>query len=159
MTSNPASQIARVLDPVLKDSGYRRRGLTWYRYGVDSVLLVNVQRARYTLGAYINLGVYYYKYGKMERPKDVDCHLTARLTALVPNPLREMELLDFAKDIPLETRRVEIKDMMRRYGVVWLDGMAEIDSARSVLASDKKAVHVAPIARADLRPTLTSPSN
>jgi hypothetical protein len=81
------------------------------------------------------------------------------LTALVPNPLREMELLDFANDIPLETRRVEIKDMMRRYAVNWLEGMADIDSARSVLASDKKAVHVAPIARADLRPTLTAPSN
>jgi Domain of unknown function (DUF4304) len=60
MASNAASQIARVLDPVLKEGGYRRRGLNWYRYGVDSVLLVNVQRARYTSGAYINLGVYYY---------------------------------------------------------------------------------------------------
>jgi hypothetical protein len=159
MASNAASQIARVLAPVLKESGYRRRGLNWYRYGVDSVLLVNVQRARYTSGAYINLGVYYYKYGSMELPKDVDCHLTTRLTALVPNPLREMELLDFAKDIPLETRRAEIKDMMRSYGVSWLDAMADIDSARSVLARDKKAVHVAPIARADLRSTQTSPSN
>lgn len=154
MPLHAASETARILAPVLRESGFIRRGRNWYRYGGDSILLVNVQQSRLPTVAYVNLGVYYYQYGMVERPKIVDCHVDTRLNSLVSNPLREMELLDLMKDIPSESRRSELRHMVRTYALPWLERMAAIDSARTFLASNPAAAHVAPKAIEDLRAPL-----
>jgi hypothetical protein len=97
-------------------------------------------------------GVYYYRYGKIDQPKIVDCHVDTGLNSVVSNALWEIELLDLTNDVPPETRSGELQDMVRTYAIPWLEGMAAFDVARSFLASNPAAAHVAPIARTDLRP-------
>lgn len=151
MTS-AASQIAGIVDPFLKQSGFVRSGLHWYHYEDQSVLVIEVQPARYSPGPYINMGVYYFKYGSLRNPKIVDCHVDTGLTSVVPNPLRGDELLDVSNDISTAVRRSELEVMLRSYALPWLESMARLDAAKAVLADNPKAAHVAPIARADLKP-------
>lgn len=151
------SRIAQVLDPLLQEDGFTRTGLNWYRYGQESILLVNVQSPRHGMGPYINLGVYYYKYGDAREPAIVDCHISTRLTSLVSTAPREMELLDVANDVPDEARRRELSDMMRVFAIPWIEAVSKIESARYVLASRPSAAHVAPVARADLRVQMPKP--
>ncbi len=151
MTS-AASQIAGIVDPFLKQSGFVRSGLRWYHYEDQSVLVIDVQPARYSPGPYINMGVYYFKYGNLRNPKIVDCHVDTGLTSVVPNPLRGDELLDVSNDISIEVRRSELEVMLRSYALPWLESMARLDAAKAVLADNPTAAHVAPIARADLKP-------
>ena len=145
-----AAQIAKVLAPVLKDLGFVRSRFRWYRYEKESILVVDIQPARFSPGPYINLGVYYREYGISDKPGIVDCHVDDRLTALTPDPLRGDELLNPWNDISPETRREELEAMIRMYGMPWLTSFSNIDRAKKVLAANPKAAHVAPIARAEL---------
>lgn len=151
MKSNAASYVTRVLNPGLRASGFVRHGRNWYRYGSDSILVVNIQQSRLPAVAYVNLGVYYYKYGKNERPKIVDCHVDASLNGVVTNPLLVIGLLDLTSDIPSELRTDELANVVRAYAVPWLERMATIDSARNFLASNPAAAHIAPEARVDIQ--------
>jgi hypothetical protein len=150
MESDPALTVAQVLDAVLQEQGFIRDDLNWYRYGDESILLINIQRAQFAPGPYINLGVYFYRYGEMEEPRIVDCHVHVRLTRVVPDAMREIELLDLTNDIPETVRRDEIQGLLRASGIPWLEGVAKFDSARSFLSEHPKAAFVAPKARADL---------
>jgi len=40
--------------------------------------------------------------------------------------------------------------MIQSYAILWLQRMAQFDTARAMLAENPKAAHVAPMARADL---------
>ncbi len=151
--ASAAEHIAEILDPSLAEQGFVRSGGRWYRYKEESVLVIDVQPARYSPGPYINLGVYYYKYGSQRQPDIVDCHVDTRLTSLVANPRRGDELLDPTNSIPYDARRDELRAMIQGSAMPWLQSMARLDTAKAVLANSPKAAHIAPIARADLRPT------
>jgi hypothetical protein len=151
MSSGTASEIAQLLSPALQEGGFIRSGLSWYRYENESILVVNIQPAQYAPGPYINLGVYYYKYGRADKPDIVDCHVTTRLTRVVPNALREIMLLDMTNDISSTARSDELQEMIRNYGIPWLKGLAEFNAARSFLANSANPGHVAPIARTELK--------
>ena len=86
MGANATSTVAKVLDPVLVARGFTRSGYNWYREHPDSILLINLQPAKYSPGPYVNFCVYYRKYGNLTRPTDVDCHLRMRLEAKVHGP-------------------------------------------------------------------------
>ena len=150
MSLHAASEATRILDATLRASGFIRSGHNWYRYSRDSILLVNVQQSRLPQVAYVNLGVYYYRYGKLQRPKLVDCHVDTGLNSVVPNPLRVIALLDLTSYISPDIRSEELGDVVRTYALPWLDRMASLESARSFLASNPTAAHVVPKARADL---------
>ena len=151
--SRAATEVAGLFAPVLLEKGFIRNGLSFYQYTGESILLIDIQPGTPWLGPYVNLGVYYNKFGEMDRPRIVDCHVQTRLISVVPNPLREEELLRMANDIPLETRRAELLEMMRNSGLPWLEGVAIIDEARTFLPGSSKAAHIAPIARGELTPS------
>lgn len=136
---------------MLREAGFTRSGLSWYRPEKDSVLLVNVQSARYSPGPYVNLGVYYFKYGDIDKPDIVDCHVTTRLNRLlsVADAFRQNELLDATNEITDDVRRPELQNMIRSYALPWLEGLARFDEARSFLES-RGVGHISPAARSDL---------
>jgi len=152
MSSSTTEQTAEYVDPVLQTNGFVRSGLSWYRYEEESILVINLQPARYASGPYVNLGVYFLKFGHADQPDIVDCHVQTRLTRVVANAPREIELLDFSNEITADVRRDELREMVSAYGVPWLAGLARIEAAKSYFAGGSTVGHVAPIARADLLP-------
>lgn len=150
MSSGAANEIGYLLESILRDVGFTRHGLSWYRYERDSILAVDIQPAKYSPWPYINLGVYYFKYGKLERPDISDCQVTTRLTSIVPNPLREMELLDVTNDLPWSTRKTELQDTLVHYGILWLHRLAKFAEAKILLSDKTMSGYIAPLARAEL---------
>lgn len=147
-----AEEIAKLLDPELRRSGYVRNGLRWYRYESESVLVIDVQPAKHRLGPYLNLGVYYFKYGHADKPSIEACHVLMRLKRIVPNPLREMELLDLPNGLSESIRQSELVQMFVTYGFPWLESVSTIESAKVVFADKNKplALVVEKEVRADL---------
>jgi hypothetical protein len=150
MPSHAASEVARLLDPTLRANGFVRHGHNWFRYNGESISLLNVQRSRLSQVAYVNLGTYFYRYGKLQKPKLVECHVDTGLNSVVPHPLRVIALLDLTSYISSEVRGDELGEIVRSYALPWFDRMMSLESARSFLASNPTAAHVAPIARAEL---------
>ena len=153
MASSAASIVADLIDSSLKEQGFIRKGLSWFHYEQESISVINVQPAAYAPGPYINLGIYYYRYGDADTPDIVECHLDTRLTSVLPKEqaFREITLLDLTNDIPTEVRRDELQALIRAYGIPLLAKLASIDAARVVLSQTPTIVHVAPTVRADLR--------
>src|ERR1700722_7999346 len=110
-----ASEIAEVLQPVLEREGFFRRGLNWYRYETESILVVEVQPSDFLPGPYINLGVFYFRYGSAEFPDIVDCHLDTGFVSVIPNPLRGNALLDPNSAISLDVRRQELDELIHAH--------------------------------------------
>lgn len=152
MAQNAAIMVGGLIDPTLKEQGFVRSGLSWYRYEKESILVINVQPATYAPWVYINLGVYYRRYGSENEPDIVSCQLDARLNGILPQKeaMRQIYLLDLSNDIPIEERRHELQTMIRNYGVPFLDKLASFEAARAALIQNPKLAHVAPAARADL---------
>ena len=145
-----AQVIAELLQPVLQQDGFVRRGLRWFRYEEESILVIDVQPAAVLPGPYINLGVYYLRYGANQQPKIVDCHVDTRLMSLVPDPLRGNVLLDPNNEVADDTRREELTQLVHNYGVPWLEMMAKFQSAKTALMKTPLVAHVSAMARPDL---------
>lgn len=150
------AQIAKILNPALVELGFVRNGNRWLRYEEESILVVDVQYARYSPGPHVNLGVYYHKYGSERAPEIVDCHVDTSLISVIPNPRRGIELLNPKNDLPQEVRRDELEVAVRSYGLSWLQSMARQETARAILAQNPAAAHVSRVANDDLRPSLPS---
>jgi hypothetical protein len=152
MAQGAATIVADLIDPSLREQRFVRHGLSWYRYEKESILVINVQLASYAPWAYINLGVYYYRFGDEDRPDIVECHVSTRLNGVLSqaDALREISLLDLTNDIPTEVRRDELQTMIRVHGVPFLERLASFEAARIVLSQNPKLAHIAPAVRAEL---------
>lgn len=152
-----AIQIAELLQPAMEREGFVRKGLRWYRYESESTLVVEVQPAEFLPGPYINLGIYYLRYGTDQYPDIVDCQLDTGLVSVVPNPLRANALLDPNNTIPRDVRRQELEDLLYAHAIPWLQSMASFDAARLIIKQNPAAAHVAPRARGDMGLPSTNP--
>jgi hypothetical protein len=153
MGADRSTTVLEILDPLLVEQGFFRKVRDWFREHEDSVLLVNLQPARFRGGPYVNFCVYYRRYGNVTRPKLTECQLYTRLESVVPTPdaVRVDELVDPDSKIPDDDRRAELQRLVLTYGLPWLDGLVKFDTARDVLARrTSKGVFVAPLARPDL---------
>jgi Domain of unknown function (DUF4304) len=149
-SQSAAREIAELLQPVLEQERFLRKGLRWYRYESESILVVEVQPAEVLPGPYINLGVYYLKFGSAQFPEVVDCHVDTGLVSVVPNPVRGNELLDPNRTISSDVRRQELAELLHAHAIPWLKTMSNLSAARLVIKQNPLAAHVAPVARADL---------
>jgi hypothetical protein len=146
-----ADAVATLIEPILAERGFVRQGLRWYRREEDSVLVVDVQAARFSPGPYLNFGAYYHQYGSLEMPPLAECQVWTRLNSLVPDPRRVDELLDMSKAIDAEQRGTELRETIRRYALPWLEGIRTLDDAKAFLSlNTSKAVLILPVARPDL---------
>jgi hypothetical protein len=151
MASAPAT-IARLVAPALIEEGFTRKGQNFYRQENDSVLVVNIQPSRMTAGPYINLGVFYRRYGAESEPNIASCHVFARLLRLVPDMDRLERLVNLSNDIPESERRAELQTLVRGFGVPWLNALSKFEGAKAFLATGPYN-NIAPVARPDLMPT------
>jgi hypothetical protein len=147
-----AGEIAELLQPVLEREGFFRRGVNWYRYGTESILVIEVQPSDFLPGPYINLGIYYFRYGSAEFPDIVDCHLDTGFVSVIPNPLRGNALLDPNSAISLDVRRQELDEQIHAHAIPWLQMMGNFSAAKLVIKENPFAAHIAAVAQSDLIP-------
>jgi hypothetical protein len=144
-----ANEIAELIQPTLQQEGFLRKGQRWYSYEKNATAIIEVQTAKYSPGPYINLGIFYLKYGESKYPKIVDCQIYTRVLGLVPNPERLNDLLDPTNGIPRDIRGKELADAFHSYLIPWLRTMTDVGEAKSVLMKNPRVAHVAVEARED----------
>lgn len=152
-----ADKIAELLRPGLEREGFVRQGLNWYRYETESILVIEVQPSDFLPGPYINLGIFYFKYGSAEFPDIVDCHLDTGFVSVIPNPLRGNALLDPNSAISLDVRRQELDELIHAHAIPWLQTMGNFSAAKHIIKENPSAAHVAPVAQKDLISPTTDP--
>jgi hypothetical protein len=101
----------------------------------DSILLIDLQRAKYVAGPYTNFGAYYRRYGTDSRPKLTDCQVYTRSEDLIPTSeiFRLSDLVNPDTNIPDADRSRELRQLVLNFGLPWLEGLVSFDGARDFL--------------------------
>jgi len=156
MIQRNANRMVRdIIDSALTARGFARSGLRWFRDEGESILLVEIQPARYAPGPYINFAVYYRHYGEPPRLHSADFHVNTRLESVVPLEcvLRVDSLVDPNSALSDEARQIDLNAWVVEYGLPWLAGLTRWAEARAFLARrTSKGVFIAPAVRSDLEP-------
>ena len=137
--SEATRQLVNYFGPNLKAAGFRKSSRqTWHLQKDEVVLVVNIQGSQWGNQAYVNLAVYLRALGGEVQPSLSHCHILQRLELLVgrENASRLRELLDFDKKISAEDRSAELRGLLEKFGMPWLQKFDYLESAKKVLRSD-----------------------
>lgn len=125
-------QLARLL----KERGYSKRRLSWFRRTADTVVVVNLQRSAFGSPLYLNAGVWLLALGEADHPPEQRCHVRFRATQLLPPEDQrrwEREILDPAcPTVSPHTRAEEIDTMIRDRLEPVLDRCGTLHSLRAL---------------------------
>ena len=68
----------------LQENGFRKKGQSWYLYGPDSIVVLNLQKDDFSELYFVNFGVWLVSFGDAQFPRENQCHIGARLEELFP---------------------------------------------------------------------------
>jgi hypothetical protein len=95
------------LKPILKNYGFRNKGLNWFYENENIVKIFNIQKSHFGKQIYLNIGI---KIKALE-PK-ISCTLPGSQIGFRFDSLVRKEVLDFENNISNEVRSEEIIDML-----------------------------------------------
>jgi hypothetical protein len=72
----------------MKKAGFQKKGDGWYRETEDAILVANLQKSNFGEQYYVNLAVWLKALGEVSFPKEYQCHVRTRATALDPERQR-----------------------------------------------------------------------
>jgi hypothetical protein len=109
-----ANVIKDTLGAVLKEVGFRRKGSDWFLDTDDAVLVVNLQKSNFGDQYYVNLAIWLRALGDATMPKEQQCHVRTRVTALDLDRQRywETEVFNLEADLPDAERGTLIRSLM-----------------------------------------------
>ncbi|HLL05766.1 MAG TPA: DUF4304 domain-containing protein [Myxococcaceae bacterium] len=70
------------MNRTLRELGFTGSANTWRKPLPDSLLVINLQKSQYGPQFYLNLGVWLKQLGDVNAPKEHQCHVRLRATAL-----------------------------------------------------------------------------
>jgi hypothetical protein len=82
--------LVNTLHASLKLAGFKKRSLSWYLDGKDTIVVVNLQRSDWSKFYYINIGIWLKALGDELFPKHNKCPMDWRVERLFP---KERELI------------------------------------------------------------------
>jgi hypothetical protein len=139
------------VDRMLTTSGFRRGKHSWTRAIGDGTQVVALQDSSWAEILYVNLGMWFARYGTPFRGAITDCHVRTRLESLVDFSSSTARALDFRIPMSNSERATVVAGAIAGIGVPWLEGVAQFsDAARFLARRTSRAVLIAPAARADL---------
>lgn len=120
--------IAQAAEPL----GFSKRGENWYADRVESILVINPQKSQYSQQYYLNLGIYFKGLGTNLIPKEQDCHLRARLCALVDaHTAKEIEaILNFNHVESFSERQKSLSALIENNGLPFLEAYSSLAGVR-----------------------------
>ncbi len=134
MSSSENKLLQQALAPAFKAVGYRKIGATWRLDDNEFIRVFNIQGSQFSKTFYLNLGIYIRALGDSVAPTEAHCHVSRRLSDVVPSRERLHALLDFEQPIPNGQRTLELAGIIEQYAIPWLTNHASISSLRSLLA-------------------------
>ena len=117
----------------LKDAGFLQNGTTWYSDRADTILVVQLQKSRYSSQYYINAAVWVKKLGPASTPREPACHIRRRAGGA------KLEAALNGDDVSLDSaqRERQIAAGIKRSTLSFLTACESLGKIRELLATDK----------------------
>jgi hypothetical protein len=77
---------------LLKEMDFKSKGRSWYIDGLDSVVVLNIQKSDFDDRYYLNFGIWLKALGTADFPAENKCHIQGRLTSLFPEDVEIIEM-------------------------------------------------------------------
>jgi len=74
----------KAIGNALKEHAFQKKGQSWYLYGPDCIVVLNLQKDDFSDLYYVNFGIWLLPLGKAEYPPENHCHVRCRLENLYP---------------------------------------------------------------------------
>jgi len=111
MSERDAVQLA--FDRFGKEAGFEKKSGSWYRRGDEVIAVSNLQKSQYGPQYYFNQGFWLTQVADERFPKELKCHIRARLGSLLPDASSTVEqLLDLEHEMPDEQRIDELVTLL-----------------------------------------------
>lgn len=135
-------QIGIALAPIMRANGYRKRGLTWHKQQMDTILVFHGEKSRWGNDQYFfECGIYLRSLGDDLTPIYYLCHIRANLENLVPDKYECRQICDFEYGTFTVSERLDrIAEYASTVVVPWLDSYATLPAIRQ-LAQDYQKVY------------------
>ena len=132
------AQFAGELAPDMKSRGFRKTGPNWHRDLDSMIQVLNIQKSQWGDQFYINLGIYLKDLGNEAHPTEYRCHVRARAERFLDGEEFSdfHRLLNFDEPVPLADRYKELKRLIAKSALAWLDANSTKEAlARSLESS------------------------
>ncbi len=116
------------ISEIVKNCKFIKTASTWRRITGVKIDVINLQRSQWSMAFYLNYGVYFTSIGTLTEPKEYECHIRTRVSALCPVDFKIDDYLDFTNDKDNSERITKIQAAVK-YGLKWLDGITDKASA------------------------------
>lgn len=112
-------EIVYSIKPILKNYGFRKKGLNWFYENQSIVKIFNIQKSQFGRQIYLNIGI---KIKALE--PNISYTFPGSQIGTRLDPLVNKEILDFENNVSLESRCTEIVRMLSSnpYGFFTLSG-------------------------------------
>ena len=130
MPSDEKKHLEKLIKPLLKNKGFKKRGSTWWRQLDKFIQVVNIQGSQWSKKFYINLGVYIRELGDKEYPAETDCHIRNRLESIYGPESGILNLLNYEDYGPDELPRDKLNEMLEEGGLNWLVECSNYERAK-----------------------------
>lgn len=127
--------LRQAINSSLCDAGFQRRGDHWYRAVPPTIQVANLQKSRFGGRFYLNICLGIPELSGIALPKEYQCELRIRASALRPdNPTEIANLLDAdSTEIPEAARRLKLELFVREAVLPFFDRVGDIARLRSAL--------------------------
>ncbi|TAA47126.1 DUF4304 domain-containing protein [Corallincola spongiicola] len=110
------------LKPAFKSEGFKKKGAAWGLVTDEMGKLFKIQCSQNSDRIYFNIGIYLQALGKVEFPREVDCHVRCRLEQFLASKediLSFYELTDFENCPDPQERVKEISKLVTSKVMPW----------------------------------------
>jgi len=157
MPSTVSRMLQDSLKPYFKSEGFRKKSAVWGAASEDLAKFFNIQCSRNSKRVYFNIGIYLQSEGKVDFPRELDCHLRFRLEQLLssddairnfcdlcdfencsmPNErVEELSQLVIEKVIPWFRKLNTVADVLalgeQKPGMYWNNGKQLLEESRDI---------------------------
>lgn len=132
--------VKKGLDASLKEAGFKKKSNSWYWSNDQVILQINLQKSQYGDQYYVNGGVFLKSLGTIEFPKEYNCHIRFRLTAVASEEERkEIEsVFDLENQLLSDyQRKEEISRLIREIALPILQGCSSEKGIAEMIKSGK----------------------
>jgi len=116
MTQTQSDSLVKSVAQTMKESGFARKGQTWYLDTPEVVLVLNLQRSRFDPSFFLNLAFWIKAISSPPSipPGEHTCHVRMRADAVPELEAAEVnQLLDFSTPLDERVRSVRIGELLR----------------------------------------------
>jgi hypothetical protein len=126
--------VQRAFDRFGKEAGFEKKSGSWYRRGDEVIAVSNLQKSQYGPQYYFNQGFWLTRVSDERFPKEQQCHIRARLGALLRDASSRIDqLLDLEHEMPDDQRLEELVALLNERLLPLIERGSSVAGLRALL--------------------------